>query len=215
LWLSPVPFSDNQVGHTGEYPFTSSYTSEVNGRVTAAGGYNGLVLLRVSGAPSVVKFTVRAQQPDPFSVLSPVTTTSWVMHTARAPHAVVPLSWFCVSPSGLITQACKVEPMLTLNYQVGGLPLDSVTPPGHQQIDVSVGHIQLAARSAIVHASARVSYDDGQLWQPVTLTRTAAGKYRVSFDAPAGVDVTLRFSASDAAGNSINETIINAYGVGL
>jgi hypothetical protein len=215
LWMSPVPFSDNQVGHTGTYPFNSSFSAEENGIHIAGGGYNGQAMVRVSGSPSVVTFTLRAEQPNPFSVLSPTTTTSWVMHTAPAPHAVVPLSWLCLTASGLITQSCKVEPMLTLSYQVGDLPLDAVSAPGHQQIDVSVGHIQLAAQTAIVHASARVSYDDGQLWQPVTLTRTAAGRYRVSFDAPAGVDVTLRFSASDAAGNSINETIINAYSVGL
>jgi hypothetical protein len=104
--------------------------------------------------------------------------------------------------------------MLTLSYQVGNLGLSGVVPAGPEHIDVSVGHIGLAASSAIAHASAQVSYDGGQFWHPVLLSRLGPGNYRVTFSPPAGVDVTLMFTASDAAANSISETITNAYSVG-
>ena len=217
LWLAPNPFSDNQLGHYAESDFGAGYTVTQNGRQIAGGGFGPGDVLRVKikPMPSVISFTLTAQQPDPLFVLSPGTTTTWVMHTAPAPHAVVPLTWFCLRGNYFFTQNCKVQPMLTLNYEVSGLGLDGVVPPGPEQVDVTVGHIALAAAAAIVHASARVSYDNGRFWEPVTLTRAGAGRYRVSFTAPAGVDVTLRFSATDADGNSITETIINGYSVGL
>ena len=106
----------------------ANYTLLQNGREIAGGGFGGFgepLRIRVSPKPAVVSFTLRAQQPSPLSVLSPATTTTWVMHTAPAPHAVVPLNWRCLSgPNFFITQLCKVLPMLTLNYQVRGLGLD-------------------------------------------------------------------------------------------
>jgi hypothetical protein len=104
--------------------------------------------------------------------------------------------------------------MLTLSYNVRGLGLNGVAPAGQQNIDVSVGHIQVAADSPIVHTSAQVSYDNGKFWHPVTLSQIGTGHYLVSFTPPAAVDVTLRFTASDAAANSIFEKITNAYSVG-
>jgi hypothetical protein len=42
----------------------------------------------------------------------------------------------------------------------------------------------------------------------------SAGSYTASFTAPAGVKVSLRTSAADAAGGTIAETLINAYQAG-
>ena len=39
------------------------------------------------------------------------------------------------------------------------------------------------------------------------------GNFRIAFTAPGGVDVTLRVSATDAAGGSITENILRAYSV--
>jgi hypothetical protein len=135
------------------------------------------------------------------------------MRSAPSP-AVVPRSWVCVTLQFNPTRKCVVEPMLTLNYQVRALGLNGIVPAGPQAISVSVGHIQLAPRSAIVSAKAQVSWDNGLFWQPATTTRTSEGTYLVTFNPPAGVDVTLRFAASDAAGGSISETITDAYAVG-
>jgi hypothetical protein len=46
--------------------------------------------------------------------------------------------------------------------------------------------------------------------------RIASGNaVNIAFTAPAGVDPTLRVTASDSAGGSIRETILRAYGVRL
>jgi hypothetical protein len=217
IWFVPNAFSDNdtQFGHFGESFYTGGYEIQQDGKRVAGGGWNGYARAKLSGQPSVVKFSLNTtQQPNPLSVLSPSTDTVWTMHTVAAPHAVVPASWECANIEFNPTQHCSVPPMLTLNYQVTGIGLNGVAPAGSQVIAVSVGHIQLSQASAIVSAKAQVSWDGGLFWEPATVTRTSAGLYRVSFTPPAGVNVTLRFTAADAAGGSISETITDAYAVG-
>ena len=214
LVLSPGPVSDNQTGHFGQGSFTSWFSAEQNGSRIGGGSFEGLALLKASAKPSVIRFALHVQQFNPFSVLSPVTKTVWTMHTSRQPHAVIPSSWFCFTADGNFTQRCAALPMLTLSYQVARLGLDGVAPASQQDITVRVGHIEEAAQTAIAHVSAQVSYDNGQFWHAVTLAKVGNGLYRMSFSPPAGVDVTLRFTASDAAANSVAETILSAYSVG-
>ena len=214
LLLSPAPVSDNQVGHFGLAGYSSRFTARQNGRLIARSGFGGLALFKVSGKPSVIRFALHVQQDDPLSVLSPATDTVWTFRTSPRPHAVIPPSWFCFEPDGNTTNRCAIQPMLTLSYQVSQIGLNGVAPAGPQQIAVTVGHIQLAPAAAITHADAQVSYDNGQFWHPATIVRSGNGQYLVSFSPPAGVDVTLRFTASDAASNSITETILSAYSVG-
>jgi hypothetical protein len=214
LFLSPAPVSDNQVGHIGAAGFDGGFTVRQNGRQIAGGGFGGTVQVKVSAQPSVIRFALHVQQINPLSVLSPASNTVWTTPTSQQPHAVVPSSWVCITAGGDVTKHCAAQPMLTLNYQVGNLGLDGVVPAGPEHIDVSVGHFEPAASSAIAHASGQVSYDGGQFWHAVTLSQLGPGQYRMSFSPPAGVDVTLMFTASDAAANSISETITNAYSVG-
>jgi len=103
--------------------------------------------------------------------------------------------------------------MLTLNYKVRGLALNGSVRPGHQVINLSVGHIQLAKASAITAATVQVSFNDGQSWRDAFVASSGDGKFRIAFTAPGGVDVTLRVTATDSAGGSIRETILRAYGV--
>jgi hypothetical protein len=103
--------------------------------------------------------------------------------------------------------------MMTLGYDVQGLPPDGRTPAGPQVIRLDVDHLQLAGAARITGASTQVSYNDGQSFQPASVASLGGGHFRISFTAPAGVDVTLRVRATDAAGGSITETILRAYGV--
>jgi hypothetical protein len=217
LWFAPRPFSDSdqQFGHVGQAGYNGGYSIRQDGREISSGGYGGYVHATVSPGPSMIRFSLSAiQQQNPLTVLSPSTYTVWTLATSAQPQAVVPLSWECATLRLTPTRRCAVQPMLTLNYQVSGLGLNGVAPAGQQQISVSVGHIQLARAAAIVSAVALVSWDNGQFWYPASVTATGEGSYRVTFNPPAGVNVTLRFVASDAAGGSISETITDAYAVG-
>jgi hypothetical protein len=223
LNLAPVPFSDNYPGHLGSPAF-----SFVTGKLLAAGSYaiyqNGMKIahgdpfrgikpVRLNSRPSSIKFVLSAHERGPGFPLSTATTTVWTWRTARRPGATVPRNWFCGFTRHGLVRRCAVQPIVTLNYSVHGLASDGRTHPGPQEIDLDVGHLQLAAPARITSATAQVSFNGGQKYRPASVTSLGGGRFLIGFTAPAGVDVTLRVRAVDAAGGSITETIQRAYGV--
>lgn len=57
-----------------------------------------------------------------------------------------------------------------------------------------------------------VSYDDGKTWQSAKLTKTAYGRWTAALQHPNRTGfVSLRASATDTAGNTVQQTIIRAY----
>jgi len=220
-------FSDNQPGHFGSGLFagagtrvTSRYAVFQNGTEIAHGNPAlGIPPVRLSAQPSVLKLVLTADRSSPFFQLSPASTTVWTWRSIRQPRATVPPNWYCgfafTRGQVKVIRTCAVQPALTLRYRVHRLALDGSAPPGQQVISLTVGRLQLAKAARITGASAKVSYDDGQLWQPARVTAAGGGHFRISFRAPPGVDVTLRISAADAAGGKITETIVRGYGVGL
>lgn len=227
LSLGLAAFSDNELGHLGagfsvgpRAAVTGSYAISQDGVPIAHGNpVNGIPTVHLTPSPSVVRFTLTATRLSKLFPQSSSSTTVWTWRSARAPKAHLPPSWYCgftvVGQQFRLLRRCAVQPLLTLNYQVQGLALDGSTRPGPQVINLAVGHLQVASGSPVTGASARVSYDDGQIWQRASVTPTGAGHFRITFTAPAGVDVTLRVHAADKAGGSITETILRAYGIAL
>jgi hypothetical protein len=225
LWLAPNPFSDNYFGHTGDglvaspgVTVTGSYSIYQNGvRIGSGNPEYGIAPVSLSSKPAAIKFVLTTGRLGKSYPDSPSSRTVWTWPSAARPAATLPVGWFCgyviVGNLAEPDRHCSMQPLLTLGYQVHGLALNGTAPPGQQVIGLSVGHIQAAKTSAISGASAQVSYNDGQTWQPATVTSSGGGNFRISFTAPRGVDPTLRVSATDAAGGSITETIIRAYGV--
>ena len=221
LNLFTAPFSDNYPGHQGSGVFsfgrkqltTGSYAIYQNGaRIAHGNPVNGIRPVQLSTKRSLIKLVLSEGREGTFP-LSPSATTTWTWHSAPKPGATVPSNWFCDFSRRGLQRHCAVQPMMTLNYHVQGMTNTGLTSAGQQQIDLDVGHIQLAADSQIKGATAQVSYNDGQSFKPASVTSLGGGRFRIKFTAPAGVDVTLQVSATDAAGGSINETILRAYGV--
>ena len=99
---------------------------------------------------------------------------------------------------------------MTIEYAVAHLSLLEATQPGPQTIRLSVGHLQPVKPITVTRASVSVSFDGGKTWHRAKVTGHG-GSYTATFTAPAGVTVSLRTSAADAAGSSIAETITSAY----
>jgi hypothetical protein len=225
LNLFETPFSDNYRGHTGAGyygPFASvladSYAVYQNGRLIARGNpANGILPVAVSSKPSTIRFVLNAATWGALYPLSPASSTVWTWKSRAEPAAKVPASWYCgysiVGQNLVLLHQCAIQPLLTLNYRVAGMSLTGHTAPGPQTVDVSVGHLQQSAPSAVTGMTAAYSLNDGQSWQPASVTAAGGGRFSIGFSAPAGTDVTLRVSATDAAGGSITETIVRAFGV--
>lgn len=206
-------------GHTGNgvsgpVKDAGRYEIDQNGTKVAGGPvphFTGVLAerARLSPSPSVIKVTFDASQSPVLGPLSPASQTVWTWRSARTAAAKLPPGWFCpVSRSG--ERVCAVQPMITLRYGVVGEALNGSANPGQQVIRVSVGHIQLAARPRITGLTLQVSFDGGKTWRAARVTGVN-GSYAVVFTAPAGVTVTMRTHATDAAGGSVTETIDNAY----
>ncbi len=219
LTLSSTPYSDNEPGHLGAgfspgpgVSVTGSYEIDQNGvRIARGDPANGIPEVQLSAKPSLISFTLDAARTGRVS-LSQASSTVWTWRSARQRGVVLPPAWLCgYTPQGDPISSCVVQPMMTLGYRVRGLALTGSVRPGPQQIALSVGHLQLATAPRVTGARAQVSYNDGQSWKPASVASSGGGNFRIAFSAPGGVDVTLRVSATDAAGGSITETILRAY----
>jgi hypothetical protein len=238
LTLDVMPFTDSTLGHVSASGFDAGfdrskpvvsghYEIDENGKVIAAGnpleklkqvGPSGEFhdTVRLSPHPATVRFVLSAAETAKVAGLSTSSRTVWSWRSARGSSgARLPAGWNCGltrfgTPGG--GRSCAVEPMMTIEYAVARLSLLEATQPGPQAIHLSVGHLQLVKPIKVTRAAVSVSFDGGKTWHPAHVTGRA-GRYTATFTAPAGVRVSLRTSAADAAGGSIAETITNAYQV--
>lgn len=114
--------------------------------------------------------------------------------------------------SGEVGKRAKPLPLLDLEYD---LPLDPTNAAaagkeltGVLQVTQQVG----ADPSRISSARLEVSYDDGATWQCARVDRDAAKwTVRIPAAAPGQRFASLGTTATDAAGNTVTETLVRAY----
>lgn len=218
LKLAFYPFSDNVRGHQdyfGSGPgtkVTETYQIDQNGTQIAHGGaLRGIPAVSLSSSPSVVRFTLDAARAGRDYRLSTHSHTVWTWRSARRPGATVPAGWYCAYRGVTRISRCSVQPMMTLDYRVHRLTLNGSAPPGSQLVDLTAGHLQLATAAPVTGANAWASCDGGQTWQRARVSRFGRGRFGLHFTVPGGCYVTLRVSATDAAGGSVTETITRGY----
>lgn len=227
LRLKITPFSDNQPGHTGfgfygeqRDTVTGHYTLTQDGATIAEGDPVGTTELaleqEVAAGPSTLGLTIDAGRTGPMYHQSTATRTAWTWKSQHVEGATLPPALYCARGSDGPDRSCAAEPMLTLGYAVGGLRPDGSTPSGPQGLDLTVGHLQQSAGSPVTAATVQYS-TDGATWQDAPVTVRGDGVFHAAFTATTdtfrGTDVSLRVTASDAAGATVAETITAAYHV--
>lgn len=216
-----TPFSDNVAGHTGS-GFTAVPPGTVRGRYAVFAGGNRLAVgnavraahghpdlrttVRLAHGAQRIRFVLAASRTGRLYRLSPASRTVWTWRSVPAPGVTLPPGWTC----GNKTRSCTVQPMMTLEYAVAGESPHGGAPAGPQAIHLSVGHLQLVKGARVARAAMSVSVNGGKTWRPAKITGHN-GNYTATFQAQASVKVSLRTSASDAAGGSVTETLLNAY----
>ncbi|WP_322938283.1 S8 family peptidase [Nocardioides bizhenqiangii] len=143
-----------------------------------------------------------------------------VVHDAERPASVFRLStrthteWTFMSDT-VDSDYFEDFSVLQLDYELGTNLRGDVKAGKRHQIAVrSVrSHSETPLPSKVVEVTLDLSYDDGDTWRRVTLTR-AGGWWRGWFEAPTKAEfVSVRASARTAGGYSINQKIIRAYGL--
>ncbi|MFC4021681.1 S8 family serine peptidase [Micromonospora sp. GCM10011542] len=107
----------------------------------------------------------------------------------------------------------SVLPLLQLDYAVD---TDAAgTAKGRTDLTVSAAQLPGAAGAGrLGPVTLEVSYDDGAHWQRQTLDGAQVGSGTAHLRAPKGAAyVSLRASATDRSGNSVEQTVIRAFGV--
>lgn len=224
LTVAVTPFDDNHFGHSGDgtngisgattsgtYQIDQSGTRIAGGSVPIGPSGSAAFMTQATLAPaaSTISFELEMQQTGPAFPLSTASATIWTWRSSHESGDRLPPGWYC--DDATFTRHCRVEPMMTLLYNVHGLALNGTTAPGRQVMDVTAGHIEIAGHRTITCATVQFSIDDGHTWHNARVTRQGPGLYRAVYNAPAGVYVTLRTTATDAAGSSISETITRGY----
>jgi len=113
---------------------------------------------------------------------------------------------------------CSLLPLLFLGYDLP-LNLDSQAIAGEPfRVAFTAGYQQNAPAARGVTASVSASFDGGKTWSaPVRASALGGGRFAVTVSQPklsaTSGFASLRVTARDAAGNSVTQTIIDAYGL--
>jgi hypothetical protein len=221
LTMYLTAFSDSVAGHLGgpvifkPFTATASYVLDQNGKQIGSGSlprFHGDfgVKATLSPKPSTISLELDTAVDSSLQPLSTASQTVWTWRSAHESGSTVPVGWSCNWPLYPRSRDCSAQPIMTLRYGVVGEALDGSVAAGQQVIKVAAGHLQLASQPEVTGLTMQVSFDGGKTWHNAGVTGTN-GSYAAVFSAPAGAKVTLRTSATDAAGGSIAETIDNAY----
>jgi subtilisin family serine protease len=184
--------------HVGEALDGATQTTAVYQGATLLGQSNGtFVTVNAPGSEQLpYRVVVQTTQDPEAGPLSASTQTEWNFHS-QAPAA----------------DTAAVLPLLQLEYGVD-TGTDGTTQP-NATLTLSAVHLPGATGAGTVGAvGLSVSYDDGAHWQKASLTRGENGTWTVRLNAPNGSRfVSIRATASDSAGNSVDQTVIRAFGV--
>ncbi len=104
-----------------------------------------------------------------------------------------------------------MQPLLTFGYQVAHIALDGTTPAGPAEVRISVAHQALVpSPPAVTGLTVQYSVNGGASWQPAAVSGAGA-TWDAWLDATPGSYVSLRVSATDAAGGTLTETLTRAF----
>ncbi|MDO3703199.1 hypothetical protein Q3W71_16120 [Micromonospora sp. C28SCA-DRY-2] len=139
------------------------------------------------------------------------TTTTWNFTSAAPTRYEPPKGFTCAEGT---STPCHADPLLFLRYDAGADLGDAVTAPGRHQLRVSAYH-QVPGAPAVKSLALSISTDGGVTWKQLSTTAKGGGDYTAGYQVPRLTDTTgtvsIRASARDAAGNTVEQTVLDAF----
>jgi hypothetical protein len=214
------PFNDNVPGRYGFPDFfpppgfteTQAYKLYQDGTLvaSAAGGLLG-VSLPASIDPASYRLVYDVTRQNANFPLATASHTVWTFGSSHQSGQGVPPDWKCID----LTRNCAPLPLLYAYYTADSDLLNQLAP-GQHTLTLTVQHQENSITSTISRASVAVSYNDGATWTRAAVTG-ANGSFQATFTVPqqsqANGFVAVKVSASDAAGNKIEQTVLRAYAI--
>ncbi|MEU4780006.1 S8 family serine peptidase [Micromonospora sp. NPDC023633] len=142
------------------------------------------------------RVTLDVAREDPWWTTSTKVNTAWTFHSQRA-------------------DARQIMPMLSVDYGVDVDLNNRAKADSRFDIDLTVRHPKGLSGPAVRNAKLWVSYDDGASWQFAEVDRKRTGQFEAAIRHPklAATNgfVSLRVQATDADGNTVEQTVTRAY----
>ncbi|MGC4791791.1 S8 family serine peptidase [Micromonospora sp. DT178] len=142
------------------------------------------------------RVTLDVARKDSWWTTSTKVNTAWTFHSQRA-------------------DARQIMPMLSVDYGVDVDLNNRAKADSRFDIDLTVRHPKGLSGPAVRNAKLWVSYDDGASWQFAEVNRKRTGQFEATIRHPklAATNgfVSLRVQATDADGNTVEQTVTRAY----
>jgi hypothetical protein len=187
-------FNDGS-GNQGSSTVTSGFARlESGGRILGEGPATDWLSTEVPAASAAYRLTVEANRSAEDTSTSTKVAGVWTFTSARpAPDRTtrLPLSTVRFAPKLSLSGTAPVGSTLTVPLKLSG---------------------PAAAAGQVATLTVNVSYDGGRTWKPLTVTTDANGARSVSVKHPVTAKaVSFRVDLKDTGGNTVRETITNAY----
>jgi hypothetical protein len=190
-----VPLLDDGSGNPGSSVVTGGFARlESGGRILGEGPATDWLSAEVPPASAAYRLTVEASRSAADTSTSTKVSGVWTFNSARpvSDRSVrLPLSTVRLAPKLSLKGTAPVGGTLTVPLKVSGAAAEAG---------------QVAALTV------NVSYDGGRTWKPLTVKTDTKGARSVSVKHPASAKaVSFRVDPKDKGGNTVRETITNAY----
>ncbi|MFI6638812.1 S8 family serine peptidase [Streptomyces sp. NPDC050504] len=186
-------FNDGSA-HAGDSVTTGGFTKlESKGRVVAQGD-PGAIFADLPDAPAPYRLSMEATRSPKVASTSTKVAVAWTFTSGRTPDeppTALPLSTVLLAPNLALNGTTKAGGTLAVPLYVGGAA---------------------AGAGKVAALTVKVSYDGGRTWKALPVTTNAKGARSVSVKHPATAGAaTYQVYLKDTAGNTVTETITNAY----
>lgn len=146
----------------------------------------------------------------------PSISTSWRFSSARPDAGNAPQVDPCAGTLfGFSASPCAAQPLIFLRYNASTSLSNAVTAPGTHTLQITPYYQAVTAPARITSLKLWTSADGGKTWQPAVIHKTAGSSYTAAYQVPALSSTTgtisIKTQASDSAGDTVNQAILNAY----
>ncbi|MFD3306865.1 S8 family serine peptidase [Streptomyces sp. NPDC058694] len=190
-----IPLFNDGSGNPGSSIVTDGFARlESGGRILNEGPPTEWLGTEVPAASAPYRLTVEASRSAEDTSTSTKVRGVWTFTSAlptSQPTARLPLSTVRLAPKLSLRGTAPAGGTLTVPLKLSGAA---------------------AAAGQVAALTVNVSYDGGRTWKPLTVTTDAKGARSVSVKHPATAKaVSFRVDLKDKGGNTMRETITNAY----
>ncbi|MDQ1651986.1 MAG: hypothetical protein QOI35_1186 [Cryptosporangiaceae bacterium] len=191
LAFLPMLSARDQFGGAG-YTDTATAKLTRDGVEIGQSPWPGVIDADIPAGNGTYRIDATVDRTPAYATLSRHVAASWTFTSAQPASGEV---------ADLALQAVRFTPVLDH---------DNKAAAGAFSVPLSVERAPNSGNGTVKNVTVEVSYDGGKTWTAAPLT--GSGTKRVaSVTNPAGGTVSLRATAADSAGNTVTQTIVNAY----